>query len=251
MGFFDRFKPKNKETVNIEPINFESVITDMHSHLLFGIDDGAVSLENSLELIEHLMSMGYKKFYTTPHIYRDLYFNSPETILPKLEIVRNAIKEKGWDIELDAAAEYFLDEHFEDLIAKKELLTIGKKYVLFELNFDEEPINLKRALFNLQIDGFKPILAHPERYSYYHRQFEKFVDLADRDVFLQLNINSLSGHYGPEVKKTSERMIDAGIVSFIGTDCHHLGHVNLSEMVRTNAHLKKLIESGKLLNHTL
>ncbi|MEZ4799338.1 MAG: CpsB/CapC family capsule biosynthesis tyrosine phosphatase [Flavobacteriales bacterium] len=251
MSFFDRFKSKPKTSANAEAIDMSLIGTDMHSHLLFGIDDGAVSLENSLELIEHLMNMGYRKFITSPHIYRDLYFNSPDTILPKLKIVQDAIKEKGWDVELLAAAEYYLDDHFEDLIAKDELLTMGNKHILFELAFDSEPPNVKRALFNLQLNGYKPILAHPERYDYLHNQFSKYEDFADRDVYLQLNINSLSGHYGPMVKKVSERLIDAGLIRFIGTDCHHVGHVNLTESVRRNPHLRKLIESGKLLNHTL
>lgn len=251
MAFFNLFKSKSSAPSELQALDMSLIGTDMHSHLLFGIDDGAVSIENSLELISHLAGMGYKKFYTTPHIYRDLYFNSPETILPKLEIVRKAILEKGWDIEIHAAAEYYLDEHFEDLIAKDEILTIGNKYVLFELPFDEEPPSVKRALFNLQLNGYKPILAHPERYEYFHNRFHIYEDFADRDVLLQLNINSLSGHYGPMVKKISERMIDAGIVRFLGTDCHHVGHVQLTESVRKMPYLKKLVESGKLLNNSL
>lgn len=251
MSLFGRFKSKPKHTAEADALDMSLIGTDMHSHLLFGIDDGAVSLENSLELIEHLMNMGYKKFITSPHIYRDLYLNSPETILPKLKIVQDAIKEKGWNVEINAAAEYYLDDHFEDLIAKDDLLTMGNKHILFELAFDSEPPNVKRALFNLQLNGYKPILAHPERYDYFHNQFSKYEDFADRDVYLQLNLNSLSGHYGPMVKKVSEKLIDAGLIRFIGTDCHHLGHVALTENVRKNPYLKKLVESGKLLNHTL
>lgn len=251
MGFFDRFKSKPKTELTIEPIDFALIQSDMHSHLLFGIDDGAKTLEESLFLIEELMNMGYKKFITTPHIFRDLYLNSPSTIHPPLEIVRKAILEKGWEIEIHAAAEYYLDEHFEDLIEKKELLTFGNNFVLFEYSFDEEPASSKRAIFNLQLNGYKPILAHPERYVYMHNKFSRYEDLVERDVFLQLNINSLHGHYGQEVKKMSEKMIDAGLISFIGTDCHHVGHLELMQQMRTNAHLKKLIESGKLKNHQL
>lgn len=248
MGFFDRFKSKPAPEVVTEPLDFSCIQADMHSHLVFGIDDGAKTIEESLVLIEELMKMGYKKLITTPHIFRDLYFNSPDTIFPPLESVKKAIAERGWDIELQAAAEYYLDEHFEDLIEKRELLTFGNNYVLFEYSFDEEPASSKRAIFNLQLNGYKPILAHPERYVYMHNRFSRYEELVERDVFLQLNINSLHGHYGAEVKKMSEKMIDAGLISFIGTDCHHLGHLELLQQMRTNAHLKKLIESGRLKN---
>ncbi len=251
MGLFDRFKSKPRTEPVIEPLDLGLVGVDMHSHLLFGIDDGATTIEDSLLLIEELMKLGYKKFITTPHIFRDLYLNSPETIFPPLEKVKRAIKEKGWDIEIHSAAEYYLDEHFEELIEKKDLLTFGNNYVLFEYSFDEEPASSKRAIFNLQLNGYKPILAHPERYAFMHDKFSRYEELADRDVYLQLNINSLHGHYGPEVKKISEKLIDAGIISFLGTDCHHLGHLELTKQVRTNEHLRKLVESGKLKNHEL
>jgi tyrosine-protein phosphatase YwqE len=251
MGFFDRFKSKEKVSEELPPLDMSLIGTDMHSHLIFGIDDGAVSLENSLELIEKLYDMGYRKFYTTPHIFRDLYFNSKSTILPAYEKVKEALKTKAWDVEFIPAAEYYCDEHFEELIEKNDLLLMGKNYVLFEYSFETEPANAKRVIFNLQLQGLKPILAHPERYDYFHQQFHKYEELVERDVFLQLNINSLTGHYGPGVKKTSERLIDAGLISFIGTDCHHLGHINLTEQARRMPYLKKLVESGKLKNTEL
>lgn len=245
------FRNKSQESEQVPDLDMSFIHTDMHSHLVFGIDDGAQTLEDSLGLIEALMNMGYRKLYTTPHIFRDLYFNSPDTIRPNYEIVKKAIEEKNWDIEFHFAAEYYLDDHFENLIAKDDLLTMGKRFVLLEYSFEEEPANAKRALFNLQLQGYKPILAHPERYNYLHNTFQKYEELAERDVFLQLNINSLSGHYGPNVRKISERLIDAGLISFIGTDCHHTGHLHLTQQVRSNPHLRKLVESGKLKNKEL
>jgi tyrosine-protein phosphatase YwqE len=248
MGFLSLFSKKTVEP-EVEPIDFSLVGVDMHSHLLFGIDDGAQTIEDSLMLIGQLKEMGYSKFITTPHIYRDLYFNSPETILPKYEAVKKAIAENNLDVEFQVAAEYFLDE--QDLIEKELLLTFGRKNVLFELSFDSEPASIQRAIFNMQLRGYRPILAHPERYPYYHKNLKKYENFVDQDIALQLNINSITGHYGPEIKRVCEKLIDAGMVSYIGTDCHHMGHINLTQQARKNPHLRKLIESGKLKNKQL
>jgi tyrosine-protein phosphatase YwqE len=113
--------------------------TDMHSHLLPGIDDGAVDLEDSIQLILHLKEIGYKKFITTPHIFWDMYRNNNEIILEKLKLLREELFRREIDVEIEAAAEYYCDEHFEKLIEDQNLLTFGnKKYVLFEISFAAE-----------------------------------------------------------------------------------------------------------------
>jgi len=234
-----------------EAISFDHLVADMHSHLLPGIDDGSEDMENSIELISALHSMGYKKLVTTPHIFWDMYKNTTEIIREKQSLVQAELQLRGIDIQLEAAAEYYIDEHFEELIAKDDILSFGDKYVLFELSFDTEQINYKRAVFNLQLNGYKPILAHPERYEYWHSNFSKYEDVADRGILIQINTNCLTGHYGPAVKRIAERLIEADLVDFIGTDTHHVGHLNLLEVMRRSPLLKKLIESGRLLNSTL
>jgi tyrosine-protein phosphatase YwqE len=199
-----------------------------------------------------LKEIGYKKFITTPHIFWDMYRNNNEIILEKLKLLREELFRREIDVEIEAAAEYYCDEHFEKLIEDQNLLTFGnKKYVLFEISFAAENVNMSRAIFNMRLAGYSPILAHPERYDFWHRDFSRYESMIDKDVHLQLNINSLTGQYGPDTKRISERLIDRGMVSFIGTDCHHLGHVQLTNTARTNPHLLKLIESGNLLNGEL
>lgn len=252
MGLLKKWLFGEEEEKKIEPIDLSLIGVDMHSHLLPGIDDGSTDIDNSIELIRNLHEMGYQKFITTPHIYRDIYPNTPQTILTKLEIVRQRLKEEQLDIEIYAAAEYFCDEAFEEYIEEKKLLTLGNtNFVLFEISFDEQNANMTRAIFNMLLNGYKPILAHPERYSYWHNDFSKYENLIDRDVKLQINLNSLTGQYGAMTKHVAEKLIHRGMVSFVGTDCHHMGHVELSNMARTNSSLKHLIESGKLLNKEL
>jgi protein-tyrosine phosphatase len=248
MGFFSKWKPSKQEK-KIDPVDLSLIRVDMHSHLLPGIDDGAVDLEDSIQLILHLKELGYQKFITTPHIFWDMYRNTPEIIADKLAILKEELTNRGIEAEIEAAAEYYCDEHFEKQIEDQKLLTFGnKKYVLFEISFAAENVNLGRAIFNMRLAGYTPVLAHPERYDFWHRDFSRYESMLDKDVLLQLNINSLTGQYGPDTKRISERLIDRGMISFIGTDCHHMGHIQLTNTSRTHPHLKKLIDSGNLLN---
>lgn len=181
----------------------------------------------------------------------DFYKNTPEIILGGLEKVREAIIEAGLTIKIEAAAEYYLDTNLSDLIARNELLTFGDNYVLFELSFSNEPPRIKETIFELITAGYKPILAHVERYPFYIDQWETIEDYQRRGCLLQLNINSLSGQYGPAVKKMAEQLIDKDMIDVIGSDCHHLGHLELLDKMRTNPHLHKIAAKPDLLNKTL
>ena len=107
------------------------------------------------------------------------------------------------------------------------------------------------VIFEMQLSGFKPVLAHPERYGYWFNDFEKYEQLDAKGVLLQLNINSLTGHYGPEVKKIAERLIDNELISLLGSDCHHMGHIEGIDHARRLPYLHKLVNSGKLINKNL
>jgi len=223
MSLFRRLFGKSEKPV--DPIDLSLLEVDIHSHLIPGIDDGAKSMEDTMSMLHVFEDLGFRKVITTPHIMGDTYKNTPEIILGGLEKVRAEIKKAGLKLEIEAAAEYYLDDVFEELLARDEILTFGDRYLLFEMPFVGEPANLARATFNMQLQGYKPVLAHPERYAFWHRNFDKYEAIHDKGVLLQLNINSLSGHYGPEVKKMGERLIDAGLISLIGTDCHRMEHL--------------------------
>jgi len=241
---------KKKEPV-LEPIDLSILQVDIHSHFIPGIDDGAKTIEDSIELISAMKDFGYRKVITTPHIMSDYYRNTPEIILSGLEKVRAALKENNIDIEVDAAAEYNVDADFPEKIEKKELLTFGDNYVLFELPFMEEPGVLKDVIWKLQSAGYKPVLAHVERYQFWHHQWDKFEDMVNRGVLLQINIGSLTGSYGPEVKQIAEKLIDNDMISLLGSDCHHMGHLEMIDSARTKAYLHKIVNSPKLINKEL
>ncbi|NTV82704.1 MAG: hypothetical protein HGA23_00205 [Bacteroidales bacterium] len=231
--------------------DFSRIKTDMHSHLIPGIDDGAKTLDDSIALARRMYDLGYKKLITTPHIQHDFYKNTPEIILGGLEKVRAALKAENIPIEIEAAAEYLLDDGFEELAEKGKLLTFSGKHILVELSYFNPNPNLKSIVFNLQIDGFKVILAHPERYTYWFTNFAKFERLRDRGMLFQLNLVSLAGFYPDPVKKFAEKLIENDMIDLVGSDMHNMNYMAALEKSLKEKPLARLLESGKLLNTNL
>ncbi|HTL80252.1 MAG TPA: CpsB/CapC family capsule biosynthesis tyrosine phosphatase [Bacteroidia bacterium] len=248
MGIFSIFK----RSAPGEPVDLSVIGIDMHSHFIPGIDDGAKTMKDSIELLRSMEELGYKKAITTPHIMSDFFRNTPEIISTGLEQVQQAARKEGLTIQIEAAAEYYFDYELEGKVEKEKLLTFGNNYFLFEVSYMNPPDNLEAFIFKLITTGYKPVLAHPERYPFwFSKSLEKFEKLKDKGVLFQLNINSLTGHYSLESKRVAEQMIDNGWYEFIGTDCHHMGHVQLLKKARGEKALKKLIESGNLRNSSL
>ena len=203
-------------------------VVDIHSHLLPGLDDGVKSFEESEEIIRNFQHLGYTKLITTPHVMSDFYRNTNENIVTSLSEVNAYLRQKGIEITLEAAAEFYLDEVLVARIQTGDpLLTFGKNYFLFETNFMTEPLNLKEFIFLATTKGYKPILAHPERYVYLQNNFTKAEDLVNRGVLFQLNIASLTGYYSKAAQATAQKLIDKGYVHFLGSDCHNLHHIQL------------------------
>lgn len=228
---------------------------DMHSHLLPALDDGAETVAHSLVLLRELRDLGYRKLVMTPHIMGDFYKNTPEGIRAALAMLRSAAAEANMaDVQLECAAEYYLDEWFgQRLDRNDELLTFGgdKRYVLIETSYINEPFNLADTIFRLKSMGYRPVLAHPERYTYFYGRFEDLQKVRENGVLLQLNLNSLAGYYSPGAKKLAEKMIDARLVDFVGTDTHNLKHIStLRENTLPAPYLRKLLDLP-LLNNTL
>lgn len=198
----------------------------MHSHLLPGVDDGAADIASSITLIRSLMDLGYRRLITTPHIYSELYPNSEKTLRPAYDLLLTALQEAGLGISLSYAAEYFLDDYVAGLLNKKEpLLTVHDNWVLVETSFVQPPMDLDRRLFDLQLAGYKPILAHPERYAYWHGDKKKFHELREKGLFLQVNLLSLTSYYGKQVNEAARYLVKEGLVDLVGTDCHHERHI--------------------------
>lgn len=225
---------------------------DVHSHLLPGLDDGVQSFEQAETIITRFHHMGYNRLITTPHIISDLYRNTPQTILGKLDELRQYLKDKNIPVTIDAAAEYYLDEALFDMLRQNTpLLTFGpKKYLLFETTFLNEPLNLKEFIFQATAQGYTLVMAHPERYAYLQNSIAKAEDLLSRGVLFQINISSLTGYYSKGAQLTANRLIEKGWVHLLGSDCHHLQHAKLVEEALRMKYFQKAL-SLPLLNNTL
>ena len=243
-GWFS--KNKNK---NLDPLDFSALRTDIHSHLIPGVDDGSPDIETTILIIKELQNLGYKKIITSPHVMSDFYKNSSEIILKGLDDVRTELKNQNINIEIDAVAEYYIDYDFEQKIGKEKFLTFGDNYILVELSFIEASKNFFEIIFKLQLEGYKVVLAHPERYNYFDMQ--DYINLVDRGVFLQVNLLSLIGYYSPIIKRKTEDLIAANMISFLGSDCHNIKHAELYKKCQTKKAWHDLYNSGKLLNSSL
>ncbi len=243
LGFFRKKKSKLKKEVTF---NYETIKVDMHSHVLPGIDDGATTPEESLVLVRKMMELGIEKIIATPHIMADYYKNTRETINNALEVLKEALAKENIDIKIEAAAEHFFDETFDDRIERGELMIMGGKYVLFEYSFITPPPNAIPTIQKIKDKGYQPILAHPERYPYL--DLEQYRNIHDWGCDFQLNTISLTGYYGRDVKERAEMLIDNQLIDFISSDMHHPRHAAAFKDALRTTYIEKILFDYPLKN---
>src|SRR5580658_5817510 len=227
-----------------------SLRCDLHSHLIPGIDDGSPDLETSVRLIRGLIELGYKKIITTPHINADIFPNTPAIIRAGQTVVTEELRRQDIDVIFHAAAEYLMDERFTRLLAAGEpLLTLKDKLVLVELSFAVPAINLREILFDMQLKGYQPVLAHPERYLYFWPNRKWYDQLRDAGCFFQVNLLSFAGHYGRESRELAEYLVKKQYVDFLGTDLHRAEHLEeLRSSVKIHRTVMDLLGTGLIKN---
>ncbi len=241
---------KRKSAVNVD---LSALVTDMHSHLLPGIDDGSPDDATSLTLIKGLEALGYRHFITTPHIMWDVHKNDVASISNAHKQLQQSLQQERKSTSIKAAAEYFLDDHFDALLAQDApLLTIKDNLVLVEFSFIAPPRNIKETLFELQIKGYKPILAHPERYNYLVFNKGMYDELKEAGCYFQLNLLSLTGYYGKPTSDLAHYLIKKKYIDLLGTDLHHERHLDaLRSSSSLMSGVKFLLDSGSILNASL
>ncbi len=215
------FKPK-PFLLDFIPDDF----VDIHSHLLPGIDDGSPDLDTSEKLLKGLERLGFAKFITTPHIISDVWNNTKQSIQEAESKTIAELKTLNIGNRLKAAAEYMIDSQFRELFTNKSLLTLRDNYVLVEISYLRPPIQLYETLFELQTCGYKPVLAHPERYNFYHNNLDEYTKLKNAGCSFQLNMLSTTGYYGPNVAKAADFLLGNRMIDFVGSDVHHSRHID-------------------------
>lgn len=227
---------------------FEGDHTDIHSHLLPGIDDGARDIEGTQKLVKGLLELGITRIITTPHIIQGVWPNTSEGITRKKEEVLPVLENKVNFFH--AAAEYLMDESFRELVKARDILCLKDNFVLVEMSYINPPIALFDILFDIQVAGYIPVLAHPERYVFYHENFEMYHKLKKAGCRLQLNLLSLTAYYGKDIHKTAVKLLKNDMLDFIGTDMHNTRHLErLQQKIKTDEpdRLKELVKNNKLV----
>ncbi len=242
---FSFFKTKKMPQVEMARIS-----TDMHSHILPGIDDGANDVQQSIEIIKSMKGLGYENFFFTPHVLGDYYPNTNESIEKSFDKLNYYLDLKRMDNKRHAVAEYFYDDRLVDLMEAQSIRTYGQtKFFLFELSFRQKPQLLKEFIYNVQMKGYKPILAHPERYTF--ATIDMLEDLKNRGVHLQLDLMSLTNNYGKDVKKMADKIVKHKMFDFVGSDIHRINQISvIDEALRTKA-CHQLVEENPLKNSLL
>ena len=221
---------------------------DIHSHLLQGIDDGARTFEDTLRLTKSLQGFGISQLITTPHVIQNVWDNSAEKIIEKEAETISELKKNQISIPFRAAAEYMLDDNFVQLFQSEKLLTLKDNYVLVEMSYINPPIQLYAILFDLQVAGYIPVLAHPERYLFYHNNFDEFIKLKRAGCLFQLNLASTVGYYGEAITQITDKLLQKGCYNFVGSDVHHDNHIAAFERkikVKELASLKEVIANNQ------
>ncbi len=222
--------------------------TDIHCHVLPGIDDGAKAVKDAISMLKKYSQMGIYNIIATPHIMKDYYENTPQSIEKSFKRLESVLTPaRLTHLKINAAAEHMIDSNFETILEKNTVMPLAKKYLLVELSYLQPPINLFSILQQIRESGFWPVLAHPERYSYYYNTPDMYKTLKQMGCFFQLNLLSLSEYYGKSVQKTAVTLLENNLIDFVGTDAHNLYQLEKIEQLQITkkniALLKSIIEN--------
>ena len=244
MGFFSKLVSKNKPNKS-----FADFVVDVHSHLLPGIDDGSKSMEDSIAMIRTMIDMGYQKLVITPHVMAHRYPNSSQHILQVFHTLQTEVMKQQLPITLEIAAEYYLDETLFERINNNDLLPFAGNHILFECSFRNEPLSLFDLVFQLKAAGYQPVIAHFERYVYYHNRIEIAQELKSMGCLIQVNLLSFSGYYGKSIQRQAEELLANHLVDIVGTDCHRMDHLHHLTAKKNKRFLEKNF-AAKVMNPT-
>lgn len=249
MSFFSFFsKPKPKA---LEKANLGTLKTDIHSHIIWGIDDGAKLEEDSLSLIYELKNLGYTKAITSPHIMDGVYDNDSTIISRGLEKVNELIYKNNIEFKLEAAAEYYIDDSFLAKIAKRDILTFGDDFVLIEFPMIDIPVNSDVFIFELQAKGYKVVIAHPERYKFTIGKTELYDKWKSLGCYLQVNLLGAVERYDEQTTAQVKYMADNKLIDFLGSDAHNTRQLSVVGSNTSSALLHTILDTCDLKNNLL
>ena len=193
---------------------------DIHSHILPGIDDGSDSIEESVAVLKEIVKQNVREIIATPHIITGTYNNTKEIIENKINIIRNEIESNEIPIKIYPGAELYIEPKIIENVKKNDLTLGNSKYVLFESALQRFPNNFEDVIWDFQREGYKPILAHAERFMPFINNRNRLIAILNRGVYVQINSGSLFGLHGKKIQEFSEWLLANGCVHFIASDLH-------------------------------
>ena len=226
--------------------------TEVHCHILPGIDDGSPDVETSVALVQQLKNWGIQRIITTSHVTESTFENTPESMRQAYDRLRKALDDRGIEIEIKTSAEYRMDEYFLKQLQAGTIISFPDNYLLIENSFFQPFWELRELVFDLQLKGYTPMLAHPERYMYYHKTPQIYKELHDQGLLFQVNLLSLAGYYNPDVKEMAWKLLDNGMVDLIGSDMHHMQHAaHITKFIGSKEYEKLKQKAGNILNNRI
>ena len=201
--------------------------TDVHCHILPGVDHGSQSMEQSLEMLRAEAEMGINRVILTSHVTAITFENTRETLTDAFMKLKDAVTDEGMDMELFLSAEYRMDEYFDKEYAADHLIPMPGNHILLENSFQQELMNLDDLLFDMQVKGYRTILAHPERYTYYSRRRKRYEQLHNAGARFQVNILSFTGYFGEEARDSALWFAHNGMIDYLGSDMHNVKHAHI------------------------
>jgi protein-tyrosine phosphatase len=223
---------------------------DLHVHVLPGIDDGAATLHDSLALLDLHYQAGIRRIVATPHIHSDFFRNTPDSIHAAWEKLQPLAEERWPDLQLTYAAEYYGNDYLLALLDTNTLLPLFDRYLLVETSMFREQPHFPELIAALIDKGWKPVLAHPERYRTWHNQPGLYSEMYEMNVIFQVNLLSLGGAYGSAEKAVAEMLIQQGMAGALGTDLHRAADYRFVHKAVQNPSFQ-LLNDMPLLNRTV
>ncbi len=217
MGLFDLFSRKKPDAKLFYH-------TDVHCHILPGVDHGAQDIGQSLDMLRAELDMGINRVMLTSHVTAETFENTVESLTEAYGVLTEAVKDAGLPVELYVSAEYRMDDYWDRQWAAGTVLPMPGNFILLENSFQQERLGLEPLIYELRTKGYIPILAHPERYGYYGMRTTRYASLHDAGAKFQVNLLSLAGSFGRHAREAALWLIKNGLVDMLGSDMHNMEH---------------------------
>jgi tyrosine-protein phosphatase YwqE len=244
----------DKNLLHINNNNEKSLLVDIQAHILPGIDQNYCpdSMDEAIDIIKELQSLGYKKIITTPvMLQNDIHVNA-SLILNALTGIKKVLQENHINITIDIAALYKLNDTLDELLKQKKISTFDKDYIIVEAAVDLDYELFKKYINNIINSHYKIILAHPENYIFLHHNLERYQEIKKLGIFFELDINSLSTtHPNKEIQHHARRLIENGMIDFLGSNVHKLYHIDRIKSIQETDSYKNIFKTNTILNNYL